>query len=80
MKNNITAEKFRKILLKEKGRISENDLMIEFAKLHVTAALKKASEESYVDNNHHQGDYFDSDNFEVNKDSILNAYDLNNIK
>jgi hypothetical protein len=47
--------------------------MIEFAKLHVEAALKEASEnaESYV---------IGGLTSEVDKDSILNAYPLTNIK
>jgi len=46
--------------------------MIEFAKLHVTEALKQASEnaESYI-----QGE-----SMVIDKDSILNAYPLENIK
>jgi hypothetical protein len=44
-------------------------LLIEFAKLHVTAALKAASEK--VDNLH-GGDYF--------VETILTAYPLENIK
>ena len=48
------------------------ELMIEFAKLHVTEALKQASEnaESYI-----QGE-----SMVIDKDSILNAYPLENIK
>ena len=48
--------------------------MIEFAKLHVEAALKEASEKAY---------FRDSNGFvcttEENKKSILNAYPLENI-
>ena len=50
-------------------------VMIEFAKLHVEAALKEASEKAY---------FRDSNGFicttEENKKSILNAYPLKNIK
>ena len=47
--------------------------MIEFAKMHVQEALKQASEnaESYV---------IGGLTSEVDKDSILNAYSLENIK
>jgi hypothetical protein len=49
--------------------------MIEFAKLHVTAALKEASEKAY---------YRDTNGFietsSENKQSILNSYPLTNIK
>lgn len=48
--------------------------MIEFAKLHVEAALKEASEKSTCMNE----DPFYSDM--IDKESILNAYPLENIK
>jgi len=46
------------------------DLMIEFAKLHVTEALKEASEKAV---GLHCTDF-------VDKDSIINSYPLDNIK
>ena len=46
--------------------------MIEFAKLHVKLALKQASENVIID-----GHPFE---YELDKDSILNAYPLENIK
>jgi hypothetical protein len=45
--------------------------MIEFAKLHVEAALKAASEDAEAKYNWRQ---------EIDKESILNAYPLTNIK
>ena len=58
----------------EGGAINPN-ILIEFAKLHVEAALKAASEKAY---------FRDSNGFvcttEENKESILNAYPLENIK
>jgi len=87
MNNILTAEEF----LCTKG-VDDGDMilsttihdvrkaMIEFAKLHVEAALKAAAEKAYIDNNHQQGCSFDSDDFEVNKESILNAYPLDLIK
>ncbi len=49
--------------------------MIEFAKLHVEAALQEASERAY---------FRDSNEFiftpEQNKQAILNSYPLTNIK
>jgi hypothetical protein len=53
---------------------------IEFAKLHVEAALESAYVNSRIDNNHQQGMTMDSDDFIINADSILNAYSLDNIK
>lgn len=53
------------------------DAMIEFAKLHVEAALKAASENAEVVNKpKFSGDY----NPVVDEDSILNAYPLDQIK
>ena len=49
--------------------------MIEFAKLHVTEALKEASE-----NVEHLWDDNENELFDIDKDSILNAYPLENIK
>ena len=51
------------------------DFMIEFAKLHVETALKAASEN--VDTL--KGEVYASKGC-INKESILNAYPLNNIK
>ena len=54
--------------------------MIEFAKLHVEAALKQASEEAKItyDYSGNTGSEY-CDEF-VDKDSILNSYPLENIK
>jgi hypothetical protein len=49
--------------------------MIEFAKLHVTAALKAASEKANII----QHNYFNTP-CEIDEDSILNTYPLENIK
>jgi hypothetical protein len=56
------------------GDVDDETLMIEFAKLHVEAALKAASEDA------HTKDVPYTDDVEVDKDSILNAYPLENIK
>jgi hypothetical protein len=57
--------------------------MIEFAKLHVEAALKEASEKVKIEGGGtfktNEG-YLQSVPTIVNKDSILNAYSLKNIK
>ena len=49
-----------------------HDIMIKFAKLHVEAALKEASENVIID-----GHPFE---YELDKNSIINAYPLENIK
>ena len=65
-------------------------IMIEFAKLHVEAALKQASEKATIlENGKDIGNTYIWDayntcnkdiEYETNKDSILNAYPLTNIK
>lgn len=59
-----------------------NDAMIEFAKLKVTEALKQASEKARVDSIYEGDNEFEEPQFsyKVDKNSILNSYDLNNIK
>lgn len=47
---------------------------IEFAKMHVEEALKEASRKVVVNN------YRDEGGIRINKNSILNAYPLENIK
>ena len=55
--------------------------MIEFAKLHVKAALKEASENAYCDLEHPNEDNdLEESEVIVIKSSILNAYQLENIK
>jgi hypothetical protein len=74
-----TAEEF---LSKNIDYVLENDCkedvktaMIEFAKLHVESALKNASEKSTVIRDE---EFYTISH--VNKNSILNAYPLTNIK
>ena len=78
---------FNEIYVGEK--IAINNAMIEFAKYHVEKALKEASEKAFVEyidlNTDEIFDYTDvitDDNVgaNVNKESILNAYSLENIK
>ena len=56
------------------------DMLIEFAKMHVQEALRLASVEAEVE--HKLSNPYDpnSEYQIVNKDSILNAYSLGNIK
>ena len=51
--------------------------MIEFAKFHVTEALKEASEKAKTQKVGNSGSFYDA---EIDKDSIINAYSLDNIK
>ena len=84
MENEIipTAEQF----LKENNVVGMTDLvtpiMIEFAKLHVEAALKGASKTATINKNRGQftGREFGNVTYSINQPSILNAYSLENIK
>jgi hypothetical protein len=61
-------------------------IMIEFAKLHVEKALKAASEKvvmydvNDIDNPEEDESGMPYEYYTVDKDSILNAYTLDNIK
>lgn len=73
-----TAEEFLKknidYVLEIDAKNDVEEAMIEFAKLHVEAALKAASEDA------HTKDVPYTDDVEVDKDSILNSYSIDNIK
>jgi hypothetical protein len=64
----------------DNGNIWTNieETMIEFAKLHVKAALKKVSEKAAININGFIQDY--DENLCVDKNSILTSYPLKNIK
>jgi len=65
------------------------EIMVEFAKMHVAAALKEASENAKAslgkdwirkEETIHPGQLVDTIIIKVDKDSILNSYPLSNIK
>lgn len=65
----------------EYSTVSKHDAleaMIEFAKLHVEAALKKVSEKAAININGFIQNY--DENLCVDKNSILTSYPLKNIK
>jgi hypothetical protein len=68
----ITAKELFDKMLEENDECTSTEMMIVFAKIHVTEALKEASEnaESYV---------IGGLTSEVDKESILNAYPLDNV-
>jgi len=88
MENNITAEEFIEQRFSSIPTELEDikDLMVEFAKLHVQAALKAASKKVEIHSD--SGSYYYREFEEgirnktiwVPANSIINAYDLNNIK
>jgi hypothetical protein len=72
MENTVpTAEEFFKGIDKHEDYLN---IAIAFAKYHVHAALKMASENAETE------EYIIPGVFYVNKDSILDAYPLENIK
>ena len=82
-----TSEEFLKNFNEEENNIDKlyydsyvKKAMIEFAKMHVQEALRLASVEAEVE--HELSNPYDpnSEYQIVNKDSILNAYPLENIK
>lgn len=82
-----TAEEYTNKALDGLGRINKEHaiyLMIEFAKLHVIEALKQASEKATGTPMYDYGNRYKielvRDNVNINEDSILNAYPLENIK
>jgi hypothetical protein len=78
-----TASEFYQNYIEENNHDSHIDIeemMIEFAKMHVEAALKEASENAETEDvweGNTGSEYCDTI---VNKDSILNSYPLENIK
>lgn len=66
-----TAKELFNKMLEENDECMSTETMIEFAKMHVEEALKQASEQVYVS---------DTVFCEIDRDSILNAYPLENIK
>ena len=74
MENKIqTVEEFW-ITFQDSSSFTVPEAMIEFAKLHVEAALKSAYDNAVVSK-------FPGDtNYQVEPDSILNSYPLTNIK
>jgi hypothetical protein len=81
MKQLPTAEFFRGTKLIDSSKpYTEEEIMIEFAKLHVESALKEASEKAkitYEYSGNTGSEYCDEF---VDKDSILNSYPLDKIK
>lgn len=67
-----TAKELFNKMLEENDECMSTEMMIEFAKMHVKEALQKAYENAGLE-------YY-GDEVCYDKDSILNAYPLENIK
>lgn len=78
MSNIPTAKEYANSIYQEYPVSKEiHELMINFAKLHVKAALKEASEKALT--KWASTDFYDNTKI-VSKDSILKSYPLTNIK
>ena len=71
-----TAEELNEQFFGDEYRTDTNDLLIEFARLHVKAALEAAAEKAETE----RGYLNNLPVIYVTKKSILNAYPLDNIK
>lgn len=83
MENNKTPTASEFLPKNNNGKYSRNEVekaMIEFAKLHVEAALKAASKKAQCEDGAIVDLGFEIISASVDKDSILNSYSLNNIK
>ena len=86
----IHDEKILENLLQKMFTIDVSEVMIEFAEFHVEAALKEASKQAELNSYEFKEDWMeepfnctidDLGNINaINKESILNAYPLTNIK
>lgn len=77
MSNNkqiLTAKELFDKMIEVNDECTSTEMMIEFAKLHVAQALLKASENAQTECDEGGETGF------VNKETVLNAYPLNNIK
>jgi hypothetical protein len=72
-----TAKELFDKLLSANDEVTSTEMMIEFAKLHVEAALKAASKKAKVVD---VGIDYAITEWAVDKNSILNSYPLSNIK
>jgi len=75
MKKIPTAEEFKQQLDKANHSYTDEYLMVEFAKLHVQAALEEALESIPC-----LGSSTDIPSYEEVEDAVLNAYPLDKIK
>ena len=84
----ITAEEFSRKYTRLRSAMAISDIsemMIEFTKLHVEAALKEASKKAEICETWGNNDYESDDpvgyyTHHVDGSSILNSYPLDNIK
>ena len=71
----ITAKKLFNKMLEENDECTSTEMMVAFAKIHVTEALKQASEKA-----EQKWVKYTENDYEIDTDSILNSYSLDNVK
>ena len=77
----ITAKELFDKMLEENDECTSTEMMVEFAKMHVTEALKQASEKAELETEYENAVNPSMGSFEVvDKTSILDSYSLDNIK
>ena len=69
----LTSKELFDKMLSENDEVTSTEMMIEFAKLHVEAALKAAVKDVEIKPMKHAGFYM------VDSGSILNSYPIENI-
>lgn len=81
MKTTPTAKELYGKMLYENDEVTSTEMMIEFAKLHVEAQAEAISEKIQTDILYQDEDgVLEEPVVYVNKESVLNAYPLTNIK
>lgn len=76
-----TAKELFDKMLEENNECTSTEMMVEFAKIHVTEALKQASEKAEIETEYENPVNPSMGSFEVvDKTSILDAYSLDNVK
>lgn len=77
----ITAKELFNKMLEENDECTSTEMMLEFAKMHVTEALKQASEKAEIETKYENPVNPSMGSYEVvDKCSILDAYSLDNVK
>ena len=74
MKKLPTAKELFDKMISENDEATSTEMMIEFAKIHVKAALKAVCDYAYTK------DVTFSNDVEIDEDSVLTSYPLTNIK
>lgn len=73
----MTAKELFDKMLEENEECTSTEIMIAFAKFHVQKALQKAAKDAYMTGDSESTLYCSC---RIKRDSILNAYDLNEIR